>query len=71
MRFYTRKMFPPAYRNGISIAAHDPGSWIRQHKIGYRVTWVAIKGRQAATYRVFADGWQPGETDWGGRPTCR
>lgn len=65
MRFYTGRMFPPAYRNGIFIAEHGSGSWTRRSKIGYRVTWVAVNGRQATAYRVFAAGWQQGESDWG------
>jgi glucose/arabinose dehydrogenase len=65
MRFYTGRMFPPVYRNGIFIAEHGSGSWTRRNKIGYRVTWVTVKGRQATAYRVFAAGWQQGETDWG------
>lgn len=68
LRFYMGRMFPPAYRNGIFIAGHDSGSWTCRRKIGYRVTWVAVQGRQVSAYRVFAGGWQQGETDWG-RPS--
>lgn len=65
MRFYTGRMFPAAYRNGIFIAEHGSGSWTRRSKIGYRVTWAGLKGAQAVEYQIFAEGWQQGETDWG------
>lgn len=35
MRFYTGRMFPPAYRGAVFIAEH--GSWNRSRKVGYRV----------------------------------
>jgi glucose/arabinose dehydrogenase len=41
MRFYTGKMFPPAYRNAIFIARH--GSWNRTKKIGGDVVVVKLK----------------------------
>lgn len=41
MRFYTGKMFPPAYRNAIFIARH--GSWNRTKKVGGDVVVVKLK----------------------------
>jgi glucose/arabinose dehydrogenase len=64
MRFYTGKMFPEKYRNGIFIAEH--GSWNRSKKIGYRVTFVQMsKNRHPVRYEVFAQGWLQGEKEWG------
>jgi glucose/arabinose dehydrogenase len=65
MRFYTGKMFPPVYHNGIFIAEHGSGSWTRRSKIGYRVTWIAINGAKVVGYHVFAEGWLKGQTNWG------
>ena len=58
MLFYTGEMFPPEYKNQILIAEH--GSWNRTVPIGYRVMIVKIKGRQAHSYEVFAEGWLKG-----------
>eukprot|EP01027_Heterolobosea_sp_BB2_P011320 GEZU01016491.1.p1 GENE.GEZU01016491.1~~GEZU01016491.1.p1 ORF type:complete len:472 (+),score=119.74 GEZU01016491.1:155-1417(+) len=57
MRFYTGKMFPAKYHNGIFIAEH--GSWDRYPPIGYRVTFVQMdpKSRQPLSYTPFATGW--------------
>jgi glucose/arabinose dehydrogenase len=63
MRFYTGKMFPEKYRNGIFIAEH--GSWNRSRKVGYRVMFVPIVNGNPAGYEVFAEGWLQGENDWG------
>ena len=64
MRFYTGKMFPEKYRNGVFIAEH--GSWNRANKIGYRVTFVPVRdGRAAGRFEVFAEGWLQGESAWG------
>jgi glucose/arabinose dehydrogenase len=63
MRFYTGKMFPEKYRNGIFIAEH--GSWNRSRKIGYRVMFVPIVNGNPAGYEVFAQGWLQGEREWG------
>lgn len=49
MRFYTGTMFPEAYRGGIFIAEH--GSWNRKTPIGYRITFVPLKGGRAAGRR--------------------
>lgn len=63
MRFYTGTMFPEEYRNQIFIAEH--GSWNRSVPIGYRVTLVRLKGNQAVSYEVFAEGWLQGTEAWG------
>lgn len=63
MRFYTGTMFPEAYRRGIFIAEH--GSWNRSTPIGYRITFVPVKGNSAAAYTVFAEGWLKGSAAWG------
>ncbi|WP_173202053.1 PQQ-dependent sugar dehydrogenase [Geobacter sp. SVR] len=63
MRFYNGTMFPEAYRGGIFIAEH--GSWNRSTPIGYRVTFVPLKGGKAAAYTVFAEGWLKGKAAWG------
>ena len=60
MRFYTGKMFPPAYRNQIFIAEH--GSWNRSKKTGYRITLVRLQGNKAISYETFASGWLKDET---------
>jgi glucose/arabinose dehydrogenase len=65
MRFYTGRMFPEAYRNGIFIAEH--GSWNRSTPVGYRVAFVKIDGRRAMSYETFAEGWLDGATA-AGRP---
>jgi len=66
LRFYTGKMFPPAYRNQIFIAEH--GSWNRSRKVGYRVSLVRLEGGKAVAYEAFASGWLDGQTAWG-RPS--
>lgn len=63
MRFYTGNQFPDKYRNSIFIAEH--GSWNRSTPIGYRVTMVSLKGQEAPTYQVFAEGWLEGASAWG------
>jgi len=63
MRFYTGTLFPPEYRNQIFIAEH--GSWNRVPPLGYRVTLVALQNGQAASYKVFAEGWLQGLAAWG------
>jgi glucose/arabinose dehydrogenase len=40
MRFYTGKMFPQRYHNGIFIARH--GSWNRTQKVGGDVIFAAL-----------------------------
>jgi len=63
MRFYTGTMFPKEYRGQIFIAEH--GSWNRSEAIGYRVTLVRLKGNQAVSYEVFAEGWMRAGAAWG------
>ncbi len=65
MRFYTGKMFPPAYANRLFIAQH--GSWNRSQKSGYRVMMVTLKkdGKTVDKYEEFATGWMQNERAWG------
>ena len=65
MRFYTGRMFPEKYRNGIFIAEH--GSWNRSTPVGYRVTFVKIESGRAVSYEPFAQGWLKGSAA-AGRP---
>jgi len=58
MRFYTGKMFPPAYQNAIFIAQH--GSWNRSTPVGYRVMTVKVSGTQATAYEPFVEGFLTG-----------
>jgi len=63
MRFYTGTLFPSQYHNQIFIAEH--GSWNRFPPFGYRITLVRLRGNQATSYEVFAEGWLQGITAWG------
>jgi glucose/arabinose dehydrogenase len=63
MRFYTGRMFPERYRNGIFIAEH--GSWNRSKPIGYRITFVPNENGRYSRFEVFAEGWLQGENAWG------
>jgi len=63
MRFYTGTMFPDFYRNHIFIAEH--GSWNRTSPIGYRISLVRLRGSQAISYEVFAQGWLKNGRAWG------
>jgi glucose/arabinose dehydrogenase len=63
MRFYTGRMFPERYRNGIFIAEH--GSWNRSTPIGYRVTFVPMANGRPGPFEVFAEGWLQGSSAWG------
>ena len=67
LKFYTGKMFPPAYRDRIFIAQH--GSWNRSKKSGYRVIMVTLKDNEVDKSEVFADGWMQNEQAWG-RPVA-
>jgi glucose/arabinose dehydrogenase len=58
MRFYTRTMFPAAYRNAIIIAQH--GSWNRSVPIGYRVMVAKVDGRKVLSYEPLVDGFLHG-----------
>jgi len=63
MRFYTGKMFPGKYEDGIFVAQH--GSWNRSSKTGYRVVFVGIKDGKTQKPEVFADGWMKDEKVYG------
>ncbi len=63
MRFYTGKMFPDYYKNGIFIAEH--GSWNRSNKIGYRISFIKVMDNKAVSYEIFASGWLERERAWG------
>lgn len=66
LKFYTGKMFPPAYRNQVFIAEH--GSWNRSKaagKTGHRVSLVRISDGKAAGYETFMDGFLDGDTALG------
>ena len=63
MRFYTGDKFPEEYRGGIFVAEH--GSWNRSAKIGYRVSFVGLRGNRVTEYRIFAEGWLEGQRSWG------
>nr|WP_244155536.1 PQQ-dependent sugar dehydrogenase [Desulfatiglans anilini] len=63
MKFYTGQQFPKEFHNDIFIAEH--GSWNRTVPIGYRITRVRLKGSQAVSYDVFADGWLQGAKAFG------
>lgn len=58
MRFYTGRMFPPAYRDAIFIAQH--GSWNRSQPIGYRVMVAHVSGRTVTSYEPFVTGFLRG-----------
>jgi glucose/arabinose dehydrogenase len=64
LAFYTREMFPPAYRGQLFIARH--GSWNRSEKVGYDLLLVRFDsdGRVSGS-EVFASGWLQGEVNWG------
>jgi len=63
MRFYTGRMFPPAYRGRVFIAQH--GSWNRRVKSGYHVMMVRFDEGKRAIYEPFATGWLNDEDVWG------
>jgi glucose/arabinose dehydrogenase len=63
MRFYTGKMFPDEYRDGIFIAEH--GSWNREPPRGYRISRVRLNGDRSVGYEVFAEGWLQDSGPWG------
>jgi glucose/arabinose dehydrogenase len=67
MRFYTGKMFPPAYKHAIFIAEH--GSWNRSIPVGYRVEVIMIDDKGNLKDVVpFASGWLQNEREVLGRP---
>jgi glucose/arabinose dehydrogenase len=68
LTFYTGKMFPPKYQNGIFIAEH--GSWNRTTPVGARIVFTSLKPDGSADKtEVFAEGWLDPETrQYRGRP---
>jgi len=67
MSFYTGKMFPAKYQNGVFSAEH--GSWNRTKPVGARVVFTAVNsdGSVGAT-EVFAEGWLTPNSEYMGRP---
>ena len=60
LTFYTGKMFPQKYRDGVFIAFH--GSWNRdpEPQAGYRVVFQPLRnGRASGAYETFADKFSP------------
>ena len=68
MMFYSGKMFPKKYRNGIFSAQH--GSWNRTTPVGARVMFTSLNEDGSAKETVpFAEGWLIEETgEYVGRP---
>jgi glucose/arabinose dehydrogenase len=68
MTFYTGKMFPPQYRNGVFVASH--GSWNRSPASGALINFVPLKSDgHADKEQVFAQGWLNKDTGiYTGRP---
>ena len=66
MTFYSGKMFPEKYKNGIFSAQH--GSWNRTTPIGARVMFTSIDEEGNATTVPFADGWIDENDEYLGRP---
>jgi glucose/arabinose dehydrogenase len=54
VRFYTGKMFPPAYTNTLFIARH--GSWNRSKKVGYDVVRATIGPHNEVKLEPFLTG---------------
>jgi glucose/arabinose dehydrogenase len=67
MTFYTGRMFPEKYRNGVFVAAH--GSWNRTKPSGALINFVPLKGDgNADKPEVFAEGWLDENGLYRGRP---
>jgi glucose/arabinose dehydrogenase len=67
MTFYTGKMFPAKYQNGIFVAAH--GSWNRASPSGALIDFVSLKSDGTADkHEVFASGWLDQNGVYRGRP---
>ena len=68
MTFYTGKMFPAKYQNGMFVAAH--GSWNRSPASGALINFVPLKSDgKADASQVFAEGWlDPATGIYTGRP---
>jgi glucose/arabinose dehydrogenase len=65
LKFYTGKMFPAQYANNLFVAEH--GSWNRDKKIGYNITFVKMVDGKVSGHEVFASGWLDDATQkvWG------
>ena len=68
MMFYSGKMFPEKYKNGIFSAQH--GSWNRTTPIGARVMFTSIDEEGNATTVPFAEGWIDENDEYLGRPVA-
>lgn len=66
MMFYTGRMFPEEYRNGIFSAQH--GSWNRTEPVGARVMFTRVGADGAAEMVPFAEGWIDENGEYLGRP---
>ena len=66
MTFYSGKMFPAKYQNGIFSAQH--GSWNRTVPVGARVMFTSINPDGSATSVPFAEGWLDEDGQYLGRP---
>jgi glucose/arabinose dehydrogenase len=67
MTFYTGRMFPEKYRNGMFVAAH--GSWNRTKPSGALINFVPLKADgSAGANEVFAEGWLDENGIYRGRP---
>jgi glucose/arabinose dehydrogenase len=66
MAFYTGRMFPEEYRNGIFSAQH--GSWNRTEPVGARVMFTKVKDDGSAEMVPFAEGWIDENGEYLGRP---
>jgi len=68
MTFYTGRMFPDSYRNGIFVAQH--GSWNRTEPVGARVMFTPVdaEGNVTGETTPFAEGWLTENGEYLGRP---
>lgn len=68
MTFYTGRMFPEEYQNGIFVAQH--GSWNRTEPIGARVMFTPVdaEGNVTGESVPFAEGWLSENGEYLGRP---
>jgi glucose/arabinose dehydrogenase len=66
MMFYTGRMFPEEYRNGIFSAQH--GSWNRTEPVGARVMFTKVNEDGSAEMVPFAEGWIDENGEYLGRP---
>ncbi|WP_255370884.1 MULTISPECIES: sorbosone dehydrogenase family protein [unclassified Cupriavidus] len=67
MSFYTGKMFPAKYQNGVFAAEH--GSWNRTKPIGARIVYTPVNADgSVGTTEVFAEGWLTANGEYMGRP---